>query len=96
MNHYKISEIISTQDKDGVILYFTDGTGIIQKVSFSNYAGYPEPIINTVGAGDALVSTYIANRESLDPKNSIQKTLQVTAFHIRNKFSSLQILPTDL
>ena len=95
MRTYDISEFVSTQDTDGAIVHMLIKNEYVE-ITLPNYRQYNHPIINSVGAGDALVSSYIAMRNTLDPKKALQKALQVCAHHIRNSYSSLSEIPSDL
>lgn len=90
-----ISQIVSTADVDGAILYILND-GKVSRAHLPNSNQFTGPIINTVGAGDSVVSSYLAFTEIFDPNTSLQKALKVASFHVRNEYSSLTILPSDI
>lgn len=85
---YNITEFISTKDIDGAEIFYKKSDKFVSKI-VPNYIGYTDSIVNTVGAGDALVSSYIHFRNTSQPELSLEKALQICAAHIRNKYSSL-------
>jgi sugar/nucleoside kinase (ribokinase family) len=95
MKSYRISEFVSTKDSDGAIVYILENE-IYKQISVPNYMEYVSEIINTVGAGDILVASYLAFREKLNPEDALNKAMHICAFHIRNNNSSLIELPTNL
>jgi sugar/nucleoside kinase (ribokinase family) len=95
INKFNIREFISTQDADGAYVYVGSEDGI-QSHHIPNYNGYTEPIINTVGAGDAVVASFLHFRSILSSEKSLEKALKICAFHIRNKYSSLTEIPENI